>query len=258
MIKIIDDKFSHLSEFENFCKTNSFGTRIFSHYLCYGHKYDFVDFWVQFSDNGIITSAICKFEGDIIVCLCDDSDFDEISYFISFQKKLSVSFDYKYKDRVDCDDGTVFSGDILMYKSCDDFFASYTIDIPQLKSYHNLLLSCKSSDFFVPEYMNFLSDVSRRQQQCMCDIFGIHIDDVLVSCAMTVSYTDFSVILGAVATHPEHRKHGYAGCVVKSLAEKHKYHGSVYIYTTIERNTRFYESLGFVVTDKWIKYTYGG
>ena len=129
--------------------------------------------------------------------------------------------------------------------------------IPELKEYHELLLTCKSSDFSVPEYMQFLSDVSRRQMRDMCTIYGIKAEDTLVSCAMTVSYTDTSVILGAVATPPEHRKHGYAGAIVRSLADKFLLEKDVYIYTTIEKNTRFYESLGFFVTGKWIKLLMG-
>lgn len=128
---------------------------------------------------------------------------------------------------------------------------------PDLKEYYQLLLTCKSPDFSVPDYMQFLSDVSRRQLRDMCTIYGIKNNNVLVSCAMTVSYTDTSVILGAVATNPDHRNHGYAGTIVKRLADKFILEKDVYIYTTIEKNTRFYESLGFCVVGKWIKFLMG-
>ncbi|MBQ7134241.1 MAG: GNAT family N-acetyltransferase [Ruminococcus sp.] len=258
MIKIIDKDFTLFDEFKNFCKSDSFGTRIYSHFLCYSYEFDFALFWVQVDENDEICSAVCKLDNEIILCLSNESDFEEISAFLSFQNILSVTFDASYKDNIDCDRNECSTGDILRYKGNDKNVVSFDIVTPDLKEYHNLLLSCESEDFAVPEYMNFLSDVSRRQQRNLCCIYGIKIADELASCAMTVSYTDFSVILGAVATHPHHRKHGYAGCIVKGLAEKFSEFSSVYIYTTVERNTRFYESLGFEVTDKWCKYTYGG
>lgn len=258
MIKIIDGEFTKFEEFKSFCKNDSFGTRIYSHFLCYGYEFDFVSFWVQINETGDISAAFCRIDGDFIVSLIEKADFDEISSFLSFQDKRSITFNLKYADIINLCYREKSTGDILFYQGNDKAVFAYDTFTPQLKDYHNLLLSCESDDFFVPEYLTFLSDVSRRQQRDLCDIVGIVSNNELVSCAMTVSYTDFSVILGAVATHPSHRKHGYAGCIVKNLAEKYKHLDSVYIYTTIERNTFFYESLGFVVSDKWIKYTYGG
>lgn len=258
MIKIIDNDFVLFSEFKEFCKRDSFGTRIYSHFLCYGYEFKFIEFWVQINEDESISAAFCRLDGDFVVSLSDDSDFDEVSTFLSFQDKLSVTFDERYRQKIGLLYSLESSGDVLLYKGNDYVIKSYDIVTPEIKDYHKLLLTCESNDFFVPEYMTFLSDVSRRLQRNLCDIYGIVSSNTLASCAMTVSYTDFSTILGAVATHPEHRKHGYAGCIVKSLAEKNKTRGNVYIYTTIERNTKFYESLGFMVTGRWTKYTFGG
>lgn len=257
MIKIIDSDFNLFDEFKHFCKCDSFGTRIYSHFLCYGYDLCLVDFWVQISGENKITAAICKFENDVIVSMCDDSQFQEIYSFLNFINKSSVMFDNKYAVKFDlsCCRST---GDILIFESCDVYKQKYDVNTPQLKEYHNLLLKCESDDFFVPEYMSFLSDVSRRKQRGLCEICGVYSGDDLASCAMTVSYTDFSVILGAVATDPRFRKRGFGGCVVGFLADKFIKDRIVYIYTTVERNTRFYESLGFKVSGKWIKYTYGG
>lgn len=257
MIKIIDDEFALFDKFKSFCKLNSFGTRIYSHYLCYGHGFDFVDFWVQINESNSVTATFCRLDGDFVVSLCDESDMEEVSSFLAFQDKLSVTFDKAYDDCVKLELNNFSSGDILIYRGNDRTFPLFDIVTPEIREYHNLLLTCRSGDFFVPEYLTFLSDVSRRQQRDLCDIYGIKIDDTLASCAMTVSYTDFSTILGAVATHPNHRKHGYGGCIVKALAEKSKQRGSVYIYTTITKNTEFYITLGFEVSGQWIKYILG-
>lgn len=258
MIKIIDKDFTLFEEFKNYCKKDSFGTRVYSHFLCYGYEFDFVSFWVQINEMNCVTAALCKIDGDFIICLDEISDFTEVASFLDFQDKLSVTFDLRYDKKLELSSHKSSTGDVLTYKGNNDSTLSYDISTPELKDYHNLLLTCESEDFYVPEYLTFLSDVSRRKQKNMCDIFGVIIKNELVSCAMTVSYTDFSVILGAVATHPDHRKKGYGGFIVKNLAEKFNSLDSVYIYTTIERNTTFYKGLGFVVSGKWIKYTYGG
>lgn len=258
MIKILDGEFALYDEFKDFCKNDSFGTRIYSHFLSYGVSLSFVDFWVQISDSGRITSVICKIESDLILSINDDADFEELSMFIGFQSKASVTFDERFSTLINDDNATVHIGDILRYVSLKKVLCRYETTVPKLKDYHNLLLKCKSENFFVPDYLDFLSDVSRRIQRKMCDVSGIYLDSQLVSCAMTVSYTDFSVILGAVATHPDYRKQGLGACVVGALARRYSYTNNVYIYTTVKRNTLFYQGIGFEVCGKWIKYTYGG
>ncbi|MBE6823841.1 MAG: GNAT family N-acetyltransferase [Ruminococcaceae bacterium] len=258
MIKIIDSEFKLLNEFERFCSIDSFGTRIYSHFLCYGHGFDFVDFWVQISESGCITSAISCLDNDFVLCFSSDSDFIELSAFINFQSKNSITYDIEYDDKLKIIYDTKLTGDILTYFGNNKDILPYEIISPEPKVYHELLLTCESEDFIVPDYFNFLSDVTRRISRNLCVLSGIIKDNSLVSCAMTVSQTKNCVILGAVATHPDHRKHGYAGSVVKTLAEKFRHLNKVYIYTTVERNTRFYESLGFTISGKWVKCVFGG
>lgn len=253
MIKLIDKDFKLFSEFKNYCKNDSFGTRIYSHFLCYGYEFDFAQFYVQICDNRVVCS-VCNLESDFVVCACDNTDFEELSAFLDFQKKRSVTFDICYEKYINIESKTRCYGDILTYKNSAVSELDFELVTPELKEYHSLLLTCESDDFSVPDYMHFLSDVSRRQMRELCNIKGIYADKTLASCAMTVSYTDFSVILGAVATHPEHRKRGYAGCIVSSLAQEYCSSVPVYIYTTIEKNTRFYEKLGFVLSGRWTKF----
>lgn len=256
MIKIIDKDFRKLNQFKEFCKLDSFGTRIYSHYLTYGIDLNFADFWVQFCDDAI-TCAICRLDCDFVVCACEKSDFEELSAFLNFQNFATLTFDDNFSDKVNVEYKKSSKGDILKYSGKCDKIYDYSFVTPDNKKYHDLLLSCESEDFFVPDYQSFLSDVVRRQTRGLCTVYGIDVEGVLVSCAMTVSYTDFSVILGAVATHPLHRKRGYAGFVVSTLANKFFDYGKVYIYTTIAKNTLFYKSLGFEICGSWCK-LYGG
>lgn len=252
MIKLIDNNFELFDGFKNYCKTDSFGTRIYSHFLCYGYEFDFARFYVQIVDKSIVC-AVCNLESDFVLCACENTDFDELSAFLDFQKKLSVTFDEKYTDFIKIEHKNACFGDVLTFKNDIVNKCLYEMKTPELKEYHSLLLTCESDVFSVPDYMHFLSDVSRRQMRNLCNIKGIYVDCTLASCAMTVSYTDFSVILGAVATHPLYRKHGCAGCIVSTLAREYYKKIPVYIYTTIEKNTRFYEKLGFVLSARWTK-----
>ena len=59
MIKIIDNDFVLYSEFKEFCKRDSFGTRIYSHFLCYGYEFKFIEFWVQINEDESISAAFC-------------------------------------------------------------------------------------------------------------------------------------------------------------------------------------------------------
>lgn len=260
MIKIIDNDFANKEQFKEFCKSSSFGTRIYSHFLCYDYEFSFVDFWVQFDDDECcdISAVYCRLDGEFIACFSEKTDFCEASAFLNFQAKSSLTFDSKYSEFLDIEHKEFASGDVLIYKGNDRCLPEFDTFVPALKDYHNLLLICESENFLVPPYLNFLSDTTRRLTRDLCSICGIEVDDTLVSCAMTVSQTDFSVILGAVATHPKYRKCGYAGCVVRKLANSFLHLDSVYIYTTIERNTRFYVGQGFVLCGKWTKYIFGG
>ncbi len=256
MIKIIDKDFKYENEYKNFCKNDSFGTRIYSHFLTYGTKLCFADFWVQICDDTIVC-AISRLDSDFVVCASENSDFDELSAFLNFQEFSTITFDNIFAKKLDIRLKKSTTGDILKFSGKCEKTYDFSLCVPDNKCYYDLLLSCKSKDFFVPEYQYFLSDITRRQMRDLCAVYGIEIDGELVSCAMTVSYTDFAVILGAVATHPNHRSHGYAGCIVSKLAKDFCVTRDVYIYTTISKNTLFYQSLGFEVCGCWRK-LYGG
>lgn len=256
MIKIIDKDFEKFDSFKEYCKNDSFGTRIYSHFLCYGYDLSFVDFWVQIVEERV-TCAICRLDSDFVVSAYKYTDFEELSAFLNFQDKLSVTFDSKYENYINVTDRRVTRGDVLRYCGNSEMPRDSRIITPENKEYYELLLTCRSDDFFVPDYQHFLSDVTRRQLRDMCYVYGIKNNDTLVSAAMTVSFTDFSIILGAVATHPLYRGKGYAGCIVTCLSSEFSKNKSVYIYTTVERNTRFYEKLGFKTCGRWTKLLMG-
>lgn len=117
---------------------------------------------------------------------------------------------------------------------------------PDISSIYEVLLSCASEDFIVPDYLPFLSDMTHRKNKGKCTAQGIVKDGRLVSCAMAVSETENAVIIGAVATRPEYRCQGFSRRIIISLSEKYaEQNKAVYVFSANENNTRFYENSGF-------------
>lgn len=257
MIKIIDSNFAYFDEFRRFCRFDSFGTRIYSHYLCYGFECRFADFWVQIIDD-MITASICRLDSDFVACILDNADIDELESFLWFQDKNTLTLNSRFARNIEKFCPNFISGDVLKYTDFTERNNENDIVDPEIKDYYNLLKTCESDHFFVPEYMYFLSDTIHRKNKGLCDVFAVSKDNKVVCAAMTVSHTEDAVILGAVATHPDYRKQGLGGYVVSSLANKHKDKNDVFIYTTIKKNTSFYQILGFKVVGQWVKFTYGG
>ena len=54
--------------FLSFCDRDVFGTRIKAYFNCYSTDYDFVKFWVQTDENGNVTAAISRVDGDMTLC----------------------------------------------------------------------------------------------------------------------------------------------------------------------------------------------
>ena len=221
-----------------------FYTRVLSLCESYGAGYDFVGFWVQ-EDQGGTVSAVSRFEDKFSLYLTDRSDIEEIAAFLRFQSAGSVMFNSRYS--LGFDSVKEISGDVLVYKD-GTYISDKEIFVPDIKSLYSLLKSCESDIFIVPDYLTFLSDVTHRSNLGKCTVIGTEIGGRLVSSVMTVSETDSSVILGAVATHPAFRRRGLSRELVRTLASRIASQGrAVYVFSASEANTRFYLGSGFEI-----------
>ncbi len=63
-----------------FCDRDVFGTRIKTYYNCYSVDYDFVKFWAQYDDDGRMTAAVSRVEGDATLST-DGADTEELKAF---------------------------------------------------------------------------------------------------------------------------------------------------------------------------------
>ena len=219
-----------------------FYTRVLSLFESYGAGYDFAGVWTQ-DDGGANTSAISRFEDKFSLYLTDRSDLDEVAAFLRFQGAGSVMFDSAFG--LNIHSKYAITGGVLEYKS-GRYNSEREIYAPDIKPLYELLKSCESEIFIVPEYMSFLSDVTHRRNLGKCEIMGIDDGGVLASSVMTVSQTEFAAIIGAVATHPDHRRKGLSRELVLTLASRITGQGrAAYVFSASEANTRFYQGSGF-------------
>ena len=239
------------SSLRSFHTNDPFYTRILSLYESYGGGYDFVGFWVQETD-GKLTAAISRFEDKFSLYLTDLSDCEEIGAFLRFQGAGAVMAACSFLS--DSPAEHVIQGHVLRYRG-DNYISELELYSPEIKPFYELLQSCASEIFLVPEYMTFLSDVTHRRNLGKCTLLGTDIDGTLASGVMTVSETSSAVILGAVATHPDFRRRGLSRELVRTLASRINTQGrEAYVFSASEANTRFYQHSGFTACAEFAEY----
>lgn len=233
------------SDFSRINATDPFFTRILSLYESYGEGLDFVAFWVQ-ENAGKITAAVSRFEDKFSLWLTGDSDLDEITAFIRFQGAGSCLYNAAFSLDFPADLPTI-SGQILEYVS-DGYISELEIYEPDFKTLYDLLKTCESPIFIVPDYLLFLSDVTHRNNKKKLHLSAINIDGKLASSVMTVSETEKAAILGAVATHPDYRRRGLSRELVRTLATRLRLDGRrIFVLSASEQNTLFYQHSGFTI-----------
>ena len=235
-----------VSDFAQNHATDPFITRILSLYESYGEGLDFVAFHAQ-ENEGKITALISRFEDKFSLWLTRESDLEEIAAFIRFQAAGSCL----YNAAISPDYGENFpyiGGQILEYTG-DDYNSDIEIYQPDYKSLYELLKTCESPIFQVPDYLMFLSDLTHRSNRGKLHIFATDIGGKLASSVLTVSETAGAAILGAVATHPDYRRRGLSRKLVRTLATRLRGEGRrVFVLSASENNTGFYQHSGFTVT----------
>ena len=200
----------------------------------YGLKYDFAEFWIQY-ENDMPVTAISKFYGDMTVYATDKTDFDELKEFFMITGFSSVLCEKEiFPDS--------YSG-IVMEKISENADVKAEVN-PNLSEVYRLLESCKSDNFEVPSYKDFILDMSHkiRHETALC--VGVREGEKLVATAMTVAQSETCAIIGAVATDKNYRKWGYGSQCVKALC--HLLNGrKIFIMRDESENECFYKSMGF-------------
>lgn len=240
MIYLADEK--RFEDLKKFCRMQTiYSCRIMCLADSYGLNFDFVDFWLQYDENGSIVSAISRLDGAYTVQTTDKSNIAEIKEFLEVIGFSSVlSQENIFPDKI-TDTGVIMSLKSLN-KTCNS--NEKIIVNPDLNSVYRLLKKCSSKKFTVPDYEDFILDMSHKVRHNMALCVAVQNGDDFVSAAMTVSQSESTAIIGAVATDKDFRRCGYGTLCVVSLAEMLG-NRKIFIMRDRNENEKFYKSIGF-------------
>lgn len=119
------------------------------------------------------------------------------------------------------------------------------------------LLCAAFPDGALPPFDAFYVDLSHRLRHGLCRIAAIEDPPgTPVACAMNVAEAPDAVVIGAVATAPQHRRRGYASaCIRALLAEDAR---PALIAPADDAAARLYRSLGFSPCGGWAEFSFPG
>ena len=107
-------------------------------------------------------------------------------------------------------------------------------------------------DEAAPAFESWYADVMLRIRRGLCRISCVRENNRVAATAMTVAEGERIALIGAVATHPDYRRRGYASACVSTLAAQLQNEGrQVLLSPKNETAARVYAKLGFAVCGTW-------
>ena len=230
-----------------FCDRDVFGTRIKAYFNCYSTDYDFVKFWVQTNDEGMVTAAISRVDGDMTVC-AENADYEELLQFVKIVGFNTIQCNRKVAKKF-TDDETLW-GYVVRFENKTDLKKINLRKDYELKEIYNIIKAANLTG--VGEYLPWLSDTTFRINRNTAEPLVAEVDGKAAGCAMVLFRTDKAALLGAVATSPEFRGRGIAGALVMKLANGELECGRrTELLCKNDTIVDFYKSIGFTVRDEW-------
>ena len=232
--------------FADFCDRDAFGTRIKTYYNCYSTDYDFVKFWAQYDENGKITAALSRVDGDVTLCE-DCADIDELKIFLNMAGYRTIQCS---KTAAKCFSDTFEWGYAVEFANAVECNGIETKKFFEPKEIYDIIKPENLTG--VGDYMPWLSDTVFRLNRNAAECVIAQVEGENAGCAMVLFRTDKASLLGAVATKPQFRGRGIARSLVTGLAQKEKQSGRrVELLCRNGTIVEFYKSIGFEVTGKW-------
>lgn len=267
MIKISYDKFSIKNDLDKLNCSDPYICKIVSLYNCYGTNATFADFWCQYNDYNNPIAIIAKIDNQAIVYCTENTDFTELSNFIFFitpqsflcNKNLRIDgYSNKYGKilnycKENKNNSQVVNNSLIEICNLDKF-NNLKISL-NLKDVHALLMNCKSDNFAVPSYNDFLADLSYRLNKNIAIVYLAFYNGVLAGCCIVSAQTDYCDVITSVAVYKEYR-HKQVGtklvnCVLNKIVKKNK---SAFVFRAENENIDFYEKIGFKEVGTWYEY----
>ncbi len=201
----------------------------------YGPHHSFLRFFAD--DDGGQLSIM-----DGVATVCWHEHVDELAMFLAAQPDVhTVRCDVFVAEKLRQVNDTVTVRPIMCCKAT--VTACGAVTVPSLRTLYPLLTSAFDN---MPPFDRWYVDVSHRMRHGCCHIAAVQQEDKTVSSAMTVAEWESGAVIGAVATHGDYRRRGYAACCVTALTAQMQSEGKhVFICPKNETARHLYETLGF-------------
>ena len=124
-----------------------------------------------------------------------------------------------------------------------------------MNSVYKLLDKNRSEKFNVPDYEDFILDMSHKIRHNTAICTAIKIGENVVSASITVAQSENTALIGAVVTDIDFRRRGFGALCVNSLIEILG-NRKIFIMRDENENEPFYKSLGFENNGRF--YIFGG
>lgn len=247
MIRLLSE--AEIPLFEQFCSGNPFGCKIAGLQKAYGLSLPFARFWIQTNESGQVTAAVSSLDGAAVLHWVDTAEADELKEFLMAVGCRTLLCDERAAFALygECEQ----SGEILLLpssvKPLQDSQSGVLDEVP-VRDVFSLLCDCgeQKPEQFEPFYL----DVSHRVRHGASLTQGIFSQNELIACALAGSITETDAVLTAVAVHPQERRIGIGGIMVRRLLSRLSPR-KVYVLCENERAIRFYQSLSFVSAGRW-------
>lgn len=247
MLKIATQE--NLSEILEFCGADLLGARIGCYCLAYGFDRDFLNVWIEETDNGINT-VIAKFY-DSMTVVSDSDSFCEINDFISMIGYRNLETYYYTCENLKLKAVTFKKAYIFSGKAED--FEAEDLSEEYYKSLYDLVSENISGSFLNTKeaYLSFLSDFTFRKKRNLARCKGFINDTKLISSVITAAETPKAALISAVASDRCVRGGGYGKKTVLSLVnELQNEDKRVFVIALNESAESFYEHIGFEYYNK--------
>lgn len=233
--------------FLSFCDRDVFGTRIKAYYNCYSTDFDFMKFWTQYDDDGRITAAISRIDGDATLC-AENADFEELSEFLNIVGFRTVQCEKFAAERLT--DEPFEWGYVVRCDSVGNYNEAKLKKVFELREIYDIIKPENLTG--VGDYLPWLSDTTYRVNRGAAEGRIAMCGGENAGCAMVLFRTDKAALLGAVATRPQFRGRGLARSLVLDLAEMELAEGRhVELLCKSGSIVEFYKSIGFRAVNEW-------
>lgn len=232
MLKLIDG----ISSLD-FLPADPFSAVITAMASTYGTDYGFARFYVQ--DNRAALSIV---DGNVNIFASADADIDEIREFLNVVGYSSVRGEKGVIDRLGLD--IADSSYIVEYAGKSVPAPAGFTDSREPREIYSLLTL---SGFDMGDFNAFSQDVCIRLNKGTASFGGIA-EDELYCCCFRLFEGSKSILLGAVATHPDFRGRGLASSLVPYMADSKK---PSFLFTRNDALLDFYINCGFEEKGRW-------